>query len=363
MASDIPRPPTLRRSCQACARGKRRCDQRWPRCTRCQTRKIDCEYINIPLTVGSDTDSTSTATTTITTRSTLSPKLPHKKPRQHYQLTNSIPLSLPLEITKGYSQPVIEFLVSGMRAYPSTFALNMKTHFIHPDLWPSPSSPPLPIKDIHTLCKLHSTSPTTTNKTIIPLLKQKSSSLLRTLNHTSSFEEMLATAQALLLAQCMLILSDPDTDTSSQAYSESISTMLYNLGQKLWQQAPIQLPGSLSPRRAWLFAESVRRTIIVGFMLRSVYSLKMRNYSVRTPFVDSLPFDMRTGLWDRDVGVDGDEGGESLDAMVSLHQYSGMLESGVVHGISDFGGLILAACRGRAVQGVPYPSVAAYAGY
>ncbi|KAI2831635.1 transcriptional regulator family: Fungal Specific TF [Aspergillus niger] len=358
MAPDIPRPPTLRRSCQACARGKRRCDQRWPRCTRCQTRKIDCEYINVPLTVGSDTGSTAT-TTTITTRSTLSPKLPHKKPRQHYQLTttHSIPLSLPLEITKGYSQPIIAYLVSGMRAYPSTFALNMKTHFIHPDLWPSPSSPPLPIRDIHALCKLHSTS---TNKTIIPLLKQKSSSLLRTLNHTTSFEEMLATAQALLLTQCMLVLSDTDT---SQSYSESISTMLYNLGQKLWQQAPIQLPGSLSPRRAWLFAESVRRTIIVGFMLRSVYSLKMRNYSVRTPFVDSLPFDMRTGLWDRDVDVGGDASGESLDAMVSLHQYSGMLESGMVHGISEFGGLILAACRGRAVQGVPYPSVTGYAGY
>ncbi|GKZ24295.1 hypothetical protein AbraIFM66951_011181 [Aspergillus brasiliensis] len=360
MAPDIPRPPTLRRSCQACARGKRRCDQRWPRCTRCQTRKIDCEYINVPLTVGSDTDST-TATAITTTKSTLSPKLPHKRPRQHYHFTttHSIPLPLPLEITKGYSQSIITYLVSGMRAYPTTFAQNMKTHFIHPELWPSPSSPPLAIKEVHTLCKLHSTS----KSHITPLLQQKSLSLLRTLNHTTNFEDLLATTQALLLAQCMLILSDPDTDPSGlQSYSESTSTMLFNLGQKLWQQAPIQLPGSLSPRRAWLLGESVRRTIIVGFMLRSVYSLKMRNYSVRTPFVDSLPFDVRTGLWDGDwdgdVGVDG-----SGDAMVSLHQYSGMLEKGMVHGISEFGGLILAACRGRAVQGVVYPSVDGYVGY
>ncbi|OOF93909.1 hypothetical protein ASPCADRAFT_516873 [Aspergillus carbonarius ITEM 5010] len=346
MAPDIPRPPTLRRSCQACARGKRRCDQRWPRCTRCQTRRIDCEYVNIPLTVGSDRSSSpATAVPTL--------QLTRKRPS-----SPSIHPPLPLEITKGYSQTIIAFLVSGMRAYPSSFATNMKTHFIHPDLWPHPSSPPSQIRDIHTLCKLHTT---TNTATLVPLIKQKSSSLLRQINHTTSFEEMLATAQALLLAQCMLILAEDDPATAR--YSESISTMLFNLGQKLWQQAPVQLPGSLSPRRAWLFAESVRRTIIVGFILRSVYSLKKRNYSVRTPFVDSLPFDVRTSLWDQDTQSWNTELGESLDSMVSLHQYSSMMEQGMVHGISDFGGLILAACKGRAVAGLPYPPARGYKVY
>ncbi|EKV07446.1 hypothetical protein PDIG_73070 [Penicillium digitatum PHI26] len=35
--------------------------------------------------------------------------------------------------------------------------------------------------------------------------------------------------------------------------------MLAGVAGKLWQQAPIQLPRALSPRSAWLFAESVRR--------------------------------------------------------------------------------------------------------
>ncbi|RAK78918.1 uncharacterized protein BO72DRAFT_446682 [Aspergillus fijiensis CBS 313.89] len=138
--------------------------------------------------------------------------------------------------------------------------------------------------------------------------------------------------------------------------------MLLNLGHRLWVQAPVQLPATLSPRRAWLFAESVRRTIIVGFMLRSVYSLRTRNYSVRTPFVDALPFDVRTGLWDAadEEGVVTDElWGSSEGAMVSLHGYSGMLEQGQVHGIGAFAGLILAACRGKQVadvaRGFPTP--------
>jgi hypothetical protein len=105
-----------------------------------------------------------------------------------------------------------------------------------------------------------------------------------------------------------------------------------------------------------LFAESVRRTIIVAFVLRGVYSLKKRNYSVRTPFIDSLPFDMRTVLWDASADSWTDAAGDPADSIVSLHQYSGMLESGIVHGISPFGGLILAACRGKAIEEVAYPS-------
>ncbi|PYH94401.1 hypothetical protein BO71DRAFT_419379 [Aspergillus ellipticus CBS 707.79] len=346
MTTDVTRPPTLRRSCQACARGKRRCDQRLPRCSRCLSRRIDCEYVNVPLTVVSnlDTASSKTSQSLQSTRSSGTP---------------SIHPPLPLEITKGYSQTIIAFLVTGMQSYPSAFAQNLKTHFIHPGLWSNRSTPPSPIRDIHALCKMHAQS-TTTSATLLPLLKQKSTALLRQINHSTTFAEMLAIAQALLLAQCMLILAE---DPSASPYSESISAMLFNLGQMLWKQAPIQLPGSLSPRRAWLFAESVRRTIIVGFMLRSVYSLKKRNYSVRTPFVDSLPFDMRTAMWDED----GDEWSagstEPLDSMISLHQYSSMLERGMVHGISDFGGLILAACKGRALQEVPYPRVNWYKAY
>lgn len=37
-------PPPRRKSCLACAKAKRRCDQRLPACVRCAQRKIPCEY-------------------------------------------------------------------------------------------------------------------------------------------------------------------------------------------------------------------------------------------------------------------------------------------------------------------------------
>ncbi|KAL4924587.1 Zn(II)2Cys6 transcription factor domain-containing protein [Aspergillus undulatus] len=324
-------PITLRRACQACHRGKRRCDQRWPRCSRCRKLRLDCEYANQPLTAAW---SFQDAGCFCSRHRATPPSRDHQGLRAEHHLV----------------------LVMGISSLPLSFSESMKTHFIHPELW-SHTSVPQPICDILPVCQLYTDS--ANSSFLVPLLRQQIVHHHKLIHKSVNFEDLLASAQALLLAHCMLVA----TEDPSTPYSESTSAALLALGEKLYQQAPIQLPHTLSPRRAWLFAENVRRTIIVGFMLRSIYSLKTRNYSVRTPFVDSLPFDIRTGLWDASARGDAwfDAAGEQCDqtdSIVSLHQYSGMLESGRVHGISPFGELILAACRGKAFNQVPYPAMA-----
>ncbi|GFF22120.1 aflatoxin biosynthesis regulatory protein [Aspergillus udagawae] len=257
---------------------------------------------------------------------------------------------LRLEITKGYSQQIVQFLVHGMRQFPIAFAHSRKTHFIHLDLYTSKK--PTQIIAAYDLCKLHTQidqGKGTGTATLGPRLRQQLINLLHQFVHATSFEELLACAQALILLQCIVLLRD-----DQNMYSDRVSCSLAELGQRLWQQAPVQLPHTLSPRRAWIYAESVRRTIIVSFMLRSVYSLQTRNYSVRTPFIDSLPFDVRTSLWDAPGEAWAD--GPAKADMVSLHEYSGMLESGQTHDITPFGSLILAACRGVAISEIPSPA-------
>ncbi|CEL10337.1 hypothetical protein ASPCAL13458 [Aspergillus calidoustus] len=264
-------------------------------------------------------------------------------------LPTTVPWPLRLEIRKNFEPRVISFLASGLGSYPASFARSMKTHFIHPDLW-SHRSPPAPIRDVHALCQLHATN--ADKATVLSSLLHRISILARHISNPSTFEDLLASSQALLVAQCMVIFSE---DPSSP-YSDSVSDMLFSLGHKLWQQAPIQLSSTFSPQQAWLFGESVRRTIIVAFMLRSVYSLMKQNFALRTPFVDALPFDRRTALWDETIdtwtGVLQDSG----DWMVSLHGYTGILETGHVHAIPEFEQFILAACRGRTVDMIHYPA-------
>lgn len=237
-----------------------------------------------------------------------------------------------------------------MREFPVTFARNRRTNFIHPDLYTGKW--PTQLIEAYSLCKLHAEieqDKGAGTATLGPLLRLQLIDLNHQYAYATSFEELLACSQALILIQCIVLLRDDQI-----SYSEGISSRLADLGQRLWQQAPIQLPHTLSPRRAWIYAESVRRTIIVSFMLRSVYSLHRRNYSVRTPFIDSLPFDVRTSLWDAPGEAWTDS--PSKINMVSLHEYSGMLESGQVHDITPFGSLVLAACRGKAVAEIPFPA-------
>ncbi|KAJ5892106.1 uncharacterized protein N7473_008334 [Penicillium subrubescens] len=263
---------------------------------------------------------------------------------------------LPLEIAKEYDQSAIRFLVNGLREYPTAFVKGYKTDFIHPDIYKS--GLPAAIRDTHAICKVYAQhDPQGDSCDIFRLLRTQSNKIHRQIARSSTFEELLGCTQALILIQCILAL---DRDPLTQ-YSETTSAMLEKLAKRLWEQAPVLLPSTLSPRQAWLFAESVRRTIIVSLMIRSAHSLKTRNYSVRTPFVDSLPFDIRTALWDATSDHSWTElNSESPDSMISLHGYSYAMERARVHDIGNFGALILAACRGKEVSRIPYPPMNSY---
>ncbi|KAK2603830.1 hypothetical protein QQS21_003954 [Conoideocrella luteorostrata] len=57
------------KSCNACVRGKRRCDKRTPRCSRCSAKNLDCVYQKLPPGAGASTSAATSATTSATTSS------------------------------------------------------------------------------------------------------------------------------------------------------------------------------------------------------------------------------------------------------------------------------------------------------
>ncbi|CEJ57322.1 hypothetical protein PMG11_06019 [Penicillium brasilianum] len=333
---------TLRRSCQACIKSKRRCDQLWPKCSRCQGKGHDCEYANTPFTATSDS------------RRSLINKAPHN--RRRAAGSHQIRAPLRLEIAKEYDQSAIRFLVRGLREYPRAFVTGQKTDFIHPEIYLS--GLPSAMQEARSLCGRYAQRPPRGKiSDILYFLRMKSDEIYRHFSRSSSFHDLLACSQALIIIQCILALNQ---DLPSR-YSEDTSIMLETVAKRLWERAPVQLPPTLTHRQARLLGESVRRTIIVSLMLRSAYSLYTRNYSVRTPFVDALPFDVRTSFWDDDSNHALADRGSSLSgSMVSLHEYSDAMERGSVHNINNFGALILAACKGKELSGIPRPPQNSY---
>ncbi|OJJ45077.1 hypothetical protein ASPZODRAFT_674986 [Penicilliopsis zonata CBS 506.65] len=330
---------SLRRSCQGCAKSKRRCDMAAPTCSRCAAKGLTCEYVNAPL-VGGKVSSSAAAVVG----------------------SSQIRPPLRLEIIKTHNHAIIRFLVGEFRDFPLIFSQHMKTHFIHPTLYEGGLPPP--IRSIHAVCKLHQDGRLPAGVVLFDLLRRTSTEIHRQTKHAANFNELLACVQALILAQCALIFDDNVSSDESSEYAETTNERLVSLARQLWAQAPVQLSSTLSPYRAWVYAESVRRTIITCFVLSNVYSLRRRQYGLRTPFVDALPFDLRTALWDAPCADSWLAASAGLlpqaSTMVSLHEYTGLLLAGRVHGPSPFGGLILAACKGVSLSQVPHPPVRDY---
>lgn len=334
---------TLHRACKNCVKSKRRCNLVLPQCSRCTNRGLICEYANAPAPI---------ATTT-------GPSL-QREPRVGKTAKNQphrvIYRPLRMEILKTHDAVIVQYLISAMRDVPVTFAKNMQTTFIHPQLYGS--SCPGAIRDMFTICRWQQRSTgVRSNILLSSQLRQKSAELYRLAKAAATIEELLAYTQSLIIAQCLLLFHCDKTQNTkneeSDDYVDFTTGMVTGLAQYIWQKAPVHVPHILSPWRAWLLAESIRRTIIIAHIVCSTFSFKQRSYSVRTPFIEALPFDLRSSLWDASSEeVWQQQASQEPVEMVSLREYSDMLVSGRASTISKFGSVVLAACKGVSVSSI-----------
>ncbi|KAL1965462.1 hypothetical protein VTN77DRAFT_5718 [Rasamsonia byssochlamydoides] len=351
---------SLRRSCQGCVKVKRRCDLLFPQCTRCLKKGVPCQYVNVPLSGQARTNNNNATESRVTKSSS---------GRHGHAAANSVVLHrsshstknaahtpfpvdhrLEVELPKTREPDIVQLIVNGMRNLPVSFAQKMQALFIHPRLYET-SLPP-PIREMHAICNLCLADGKLNSSELHSLVRQRIPHLLRAAKRSASYEELLACVQALILAQCIRL---SEADGNERSFQTANDTLL-EFARKLWQQAPYQLPSSMSPWRAWIFAESVRRTIIISHVLYATFSFLQQGYANRTPFVDALPFDVRTWLW----SIESEEAWMEASAngsfpMVSLYEYTSMLEAGKALGSSPFEKLIFATCRGKELPLRPPP--------
>lgn len=158
-----------------------------------------------------------------------------------------------------------------------------------------------------------------------------------------TFEQTLSLVQALVLLYIILLTSPSPTE---RALLPPLSTMLQRWTHRLWSTAPRNLPESLSPWRAWLLAESVRRTLLASFLVRCTDSLLTCGYFIASAFCQALPLDARRGLWTADGDEEWEvlclESGETNDLM-SLNELGRECTAGrkAPWEVDDFGQLLL----------------------
>ncbi|KAL6924176.1 hypothetical protein FSST1_001450 [Fusarium sambucinum] len=226
---------------------------------------------------------------------------------------------LHLEVVRVFDLATIHQLSDILRSFPAEFAEDNKTAFIHPGIYAS--CLPHQLQQVRDLCFSYQVGGEYLAGYRLDTLRSTIRRLLRSATRTSSFGDTLAYTQAISLAQIIRLLVCNDT---SEDQMERDNEDMWALTHQLWQHAPTQLPSTLRPWQAWLFSESVRRTIMVCNILLAVYSSLNRGYAMHSLCVEALPFDVRTHLWDAETEEEWEVGASRTTglSLVTLSQFT-----------------------------------------
>lgn len=354
-----------RKSCAACIKAKRRCDQRMPACSRCTTRRISCTYSSPSVSqargistisptpdltfeedVGESSGlthaiSTAHTPTTLATTSPLpnssqwDPGLPdldvfdienllHNNEYrvdaniQNMAFLNSSPLfSLPSLsfacrwAVAGYppgpgemaSLPddIHEYALNRLKTYPRAFVRSGGNSFISPQLYDG--ALPQPLLNAFCACTTYYARSGPTTRISFQVLDCIASALASP--RTSwTIAEHLASLQALMLLQIIRLF---DGDVRQRAVAEEHETIMKQWTSQLHLRFENEVSDDLGDHsqvipsepswRAWLFSESVRRTLIVSHLLQGVYSVSKTGKCCSQGEIDSIKFTAASSLW------------------------------------------------------------------
>jgi hypothetical protein len=212
----------------------------------------------------------------------------------------------------------IYYLATHLKAFPITFSREARTPFIHSTLY----SQWLPkhIKDTYAICRSYALSVDNNEDFCFKDLHRKVDELIEGYPALYSFSDLLSSLQSLIL---YLLICLFDKDPQQRKFAEGHITTLNQWTRRLWEQAPSEISHKLSPWHAWAFAESVRRSIIISYLVRGVYHITKFGYHPHSMFVETLPFDRHTWLWEvSSAAVWSSLPRDASQSIVSYHEYT-----------------------------------------
>lgn len=216
----------------------------------------------------------------------------------------------------------------------------ISTHLYNDALHPS-------LEDVYCVCAAY-LSKTTINERLVFLILSSKLEHLVSRRQYCSFEDDLATVQALIIYQIIRLF---DGDIRQRGIAEAQFQLLDTWTISLRQRGEFELPLSIqsSPYRKWLFIESVRRTILMSIFLKAVYYAIKDGFCNKVPDMANLPLTVRGELWE--VKSEGEwmqaTRGSQPDTL-TYHEFVEVWDGGPIGGdVEDFQKMLLVGCMGE----------------
>lgn len=343
-------PAPFRKACANCVRSKRRCDLVLPQCYRCRVRSLDCSYHHAPSFILARQQQTSPVADTIgkpdqspisnnesASANILVDEMIHSSaPSIDF---NQMELSLPpfpdydldwpdimgnienywvcdqikpadspsRSVLAGeiYQERIIH-TVRRIKAYPSLLVSEGSTPFIHTKLY-SGYMPPV-MQDVLGVCALYGQKTERNEALVFQAVSHKAAQLTAeyTVYGLSAIQQ-LAYLQALILYQIIRLF---DGDIRQRADAERADKILNEWTQQIKprmerinsatenDQVLPALSTTADSWRNWIYAESLRRTVLVSFSVQGLYCFLKNGWDDSHHEIQRLSFYAQRALWD-----------------------------------------------------------------
>ena len=381
---------TRKKSCRQCVKAKRRCDLGYPCCKRCFAKGLACAYPNAAMreaevvirqatpdlapmpnqevnaVFGPVEPPPSQAQDYIdpvllqSSESSSSPESfaegeldvwrsvessPSRKKR--WDVEHSIRRELLPDIwAPSYlNNKQVTFLISRLCGLVSTLVFSGHNTFIHHNLYSKRQ--PTAFDDSCSLSALYLSKTSQNIPIITRSIATKVSSLVAG-SKTWSLAEHLAAVQAMIIYQAMRLF---DPALNVQAAAAAQNRLLESWTATLWKRSFNEPASFDSAWEAWVFYESLRRTVLVSVFLRAGWSCLIRDgLCDQVAVLAKLPLNRYEGLWDVDeIEFEMREvENRKRPELVAYGEFAAEWKggSGNVEALTEFHRMLLAACRG-----------------
>ncbi|KAF2231399.1 hypothetical protein EV356DRAFT_471828 [Viridothelium virens] len=359
--------------CAACHQAKRRCDLRIPKCGRCSTKDLTCQYRITQDSVRSQPSlCVLEANSYPQINSTIS--RPPSGGISNPALTDldvdwsgsdlllspylqSCPLdelNLSLEQTSmvEMAPSTVQYCISQLRSYPDLFARYGRTPFIHSRLYQE--NMPSPMQHAFTICVLNAGKSDLQRDMTYIVLNAEVHELLRAESSLSTFEDYLAHVQALILCQIVRLF---DENVCQRTFAEQHDAVLAKWTDTL-QSYLMQLFSPFLPCTAveesewktWILMGSARRTVLTSHFLRGLYYARKTGVCSTVAVMADLPVSTRAVLWELESPTRWQLALKAAEPVLMPYKdYTTQWEEGSLS-CADVGGferLLIVACSGR----------------
>lgn len=296
------------KACLACAQAKRRCNRRLPQCARCLEKGFRCAY-TIRLAMASSGMAINLDVPAFWFNQPPSQQLP---PSEYAGYVGPESFTFPVSdspappIFTDFSegnwmwQPVLDegtffqefsaqddgrsdYCLRVLKGYPETFVREGRSDFLHQRLYRDSS--PKPIQDAYCICSVYLSKTEANENMVYRIIDSKVNALLEP--HSSwTYDVNLACVQALVL---VLIIRLFDCNIKQRVLAEQLEVVLDLWTEQLRRRTVVELPPMWSAHHVWASVESARRTIMISFLLRGLYSLLKRGVCQFASTMRTLP--------------------------------------------------------------------------